>query len=113
MLGSKELEQLHLQKQALLLESSLNRYALRAELDELRYSASRMSHAILAPRRFAPLLMGLASLAGFFAFRSVRRPASLIVGVAKAAKWIGPALSLWRSFTAARRQGSERPDTGR
>ena len=109
MLGGKELEQLSMQKQALVLESSLNRHALISEIAELRSAAARVSNAVRAPQRFAPLLMLLAPLAGFFAFRAARQPVSLITRVAKLAKWIGPAYSLWKGFSAARSQGSEAP----
>ena len=107
MLGGKEVAQLRLQKQALLIESSVNRQELIAELENVRFSFSRMGNALRTPRRFAPLLMGLVPLVGFFTARGVRRPVSLIGGIAKAAKWIGPAISLWRSFTAARRRDAE------
>jgi hypothetical protein len=85
----------------LLVESRLNRQALIAEVAELHSATQRLSNAILAPRRFAPLLMGLAPLAGFFAFRGARQPGSLLTRAIKLAKWIGPAVSLWRSYAAA------------
>ena len=107
MLGGKDLEQLGLQKQALLVESSLNRHALLSELDALRASAERLSQAFLAPRRLVPLLMGLAPLAGFFAVRGVRKPISMISRAAKLVKWVGPAFALWRSLSAARRRAAE------
>jgi hypothetical protein len=107
MFGRKELEQFRLQKQALLVESSLNRHALIVEIEELRSAAARVGNAVRAPQRFAPLLMVLGPLAGFFAFRAARRPVSLITRVAKLAKWIGPAYALWKSFSATRSQGLE------
>jgi len=107
MFGGKELAQLRLQKQALVLESSLNRHALVSEVNELRSAAARVSNALHASRRFVPLLMLLAPLAGFFAYRAARRPVSLITRLVKLAKWIGPAYSLWRSFSAARNQDAE------
>lgn len=109
MFGRKELEQLRVQKQALLLESGLNRHALISEIDALRSSGARLRNTIRAPRYFVPLLMGVATLAGFLAFRSARRPVSLFTRLASAAKWIGPAYSLWRSISAARKQGAEAP----
>jgi hypothetical protein len=107
MLGRQQIEQFRLQKQTLLVESSLNRHALISEIGVLRSAFSSVSNAVLAPRRFAPLLLGLAPLAAFFAFRGARRPGSLITRVAKVVKWIGPAYSLWRSFSAGRKQASE------
>lgn len=101
MFGRQELEQLRLQKQALLLESSLNRHALQSELHQLRSAAAWMSNAARAPRQFAPLLVVLAPLAGFLLVRTVRRPDSWFNRLASAAKWIGPLYSLWRTFSAA------------
>ncbi len=111
MFGRKGLEQIGIQKQALVVESSLNRHALMLEIDELRSAAARVSNAVQASRRFLPLLTLLAPVAGFFAIRSVRQPVSLIARLSKLiklAKWIAPAYSIWRSFSAARR-GEDEP----
>jgi hypothetical protein len=105
--GRKELEQFRLQKQALVLESSLNRHALRAEFQNLRSAAAWMSNATRAPRQLAPLWVVLAPLAGFFLVRSFRRPHSLFNRVAAAAKWIGPLYTLWQRFSVARKKGAE------
>lgn len=107
MLGGKELEQSNLQKQALLVESRLNRHALIAEISELRSAGARLSNAIAAPGRFAPWLMALAPVVGFFAARGVRRPVSFITRAAKLVKWIGPAVALWRSLNANRQRRAE------
>ena len=104
MFGRKELERVHLQKQALILESSLNRYALRAELQVLRSAAGWMSTATRAPRRVAGVLTLLAALAGFFAVKSARRPDSWLNRLAALAKWVGPLYTLWRSFSAPRKK---------
>jgi len=63
MLGRKELANLDLQKQALLLESGLNRVALQAEVQSLRSSTAWVSNVTSASRRLAPLLVVLAPLA--------------------------------------------------
>jgi len=99
--GRQELEQLRLHKQTLVLESSLNRHALRSEFQQLRSAAAWMSNAARAPRQFAPLLLVLAPLAGFLLVRTVRRPDSWVNRLASAAKWIGPVYSLWRTFSTA------------
>jgi hypothetical protein len=98
---------LRAQKQALLLESSLNRHALLAESQELRSAAAWISNAAHAPRRFVPLLAVLAPLAGVLVVRSLRRPESLFNRLSSAAKWIGPIYSLWRGYSAARKKGTE------
>jgi hypothetical protein len=102
--GRKKLEQFRLHKQALVLESSLNRYALRAEWQELRHAAGWMNNAARTPRQFAPLLVVLAPLAGFLVIRSLRRPESLFNRLASAAKWIGPLYSLWRGYATFRKK---------
>jgi hypothetical protein len=109
MFGQEDLKQLRLQKQALVLESSLNRHALILEIDELRSTAARVSNALEASRRFVPFLTLLAPVAGFFAVRSVRQPGSIISRLAKLAKWAGPAYTLWRSFSAARSKDAAAP----
>jgi hypothetical protein len=106
MFGRTNIEQLNLRKQALVLESSLNRQAVVLEAGELRSAASWVSSASRVSQRVAPFLMVLAPLAGLLAVRRARQPISMISRLAKLAKWIGPAYSIWRSFSAARKPGS-------
>ena len=108
MFGRKELENFRLQKQALVLQSGLNRLTLRLELQQLRSATAWMTGAARAPRQLAPLWIVLAPLAGFFLVRSFRRrPASLLNRLAAAAKWIGPLYKLWQGFSAGRKKGPE------
>jgi hypothetical protein len=100
-----------LHKQALVLESSLNRHALRAELHELHRSTAWISNATQAPQRFAPLLVLLAPLAGFLVVRGRRRTESLFSRLVSAAKWIGPIYSLWRGYSTARKQAPDAAQT--
>jgi hypothetical protein len=108
MLGRKELEQLRVQKQMLVVESSLHRQALLFELRQLRGSVGWIGNAARAPQRFVPLLTVLAPLAGFLAFRSLRSPGTLFKRLVAAAKWVGPVYSLWRSYSSVRKE-SRRP----
>jgi hypothetical protein len=101
--GTTELERLRVQKQALILESSLNRQALSTEYRELRMAVTHLRNAALAPRRLVPLLALLAPLVGFGLVRGIRHPVSLFSRLVSAAKWIGPLYSLWRGFSAARK----------
>ncbi len=80
MLGRKELDRLSLQKQALLLESSLNRVALQAEIQSLRSATAWVSEAAQASRKLAPLLAVVASVAGFLFAR--RHPSFRVLGPA-------------------------------
>ena len=73
MLGRKELTNLDLQKQALVLESGLNRFALQAEVQSLRSATSWVNDVTGASRELAPLLVVLAPIAGYLLARGSRR----------------------------------------
>ena len=101
MLGRKELEKLNLQKQALLLESSLNRAALQAEIRSLRSATAWVREATSLSRELTPWLTLLAPVAGFLVARGTRRSGSWLSRILTAAKWIGPLYGLWRRFAPA------------
>jgi hypothetical protein len=98
----KELARLRAQKQALVLESTLNRLALQTEAENLRSAASQIAEAagsLRSVRLFNPFLLILAPVAGFFIVRSLRKNSgSLFDRILSAAKWIQPAIALWKSF---------------
>jgi hypothetical protein len=102
MLGRKELANLDLQKQALLLESGLNRVALQAEVQSLRSSTAWVSNVTSASRGLAPLMVVLAPLAGFLLARRSRRSNSWLSRLMALAKWAVPLYRLWKSFSARR-----------
>ncbi len=104
MFGREELDKLSVQKQALLLESSLNRLALQAEIQSLRSATSWAGDATRASRQFAPLLLLLAPVAGFLLGRRGRRADSWFTRLAAAIQWIGPLYRLWKTFAPARKQ---------
>jgi hypothetical protein len=108
MLGGDEITRLNLQKQALMLESGLNRLTLQAEWEKLRSSTAQLSGA---GRKRAPLLLVLAPLAGFFLARGARRskPASWFAHLPTAVKLIGPAIALWKSFATLRKKEDREP----
>jgi hypothetical protein len=103
-LGRKELDKLNVQKQALLLESGLNRAALQADLRNLRSVNAWVSGAARASRQFTPLLLLLAPVAGLLLGRGFRRTDSWLSRVVAVVKWIGPLYQLWRSFSPARKE---------
>ena len=96
MLGRKELANLDLQKQALLLESGLNRFTLQAEFQNLRSVSAWMTGA---SRELAPLLAVLATLAGFLLARKSRRSESWLNRLLALAKWVPPLYRLWKSIS--------------
>ena len=109
MLGRKELANLDVQKQALLLESSMNRLALQAKVQSLRSATAWLSDAKGVSRELAPLLVVLAPIAGFLFARGSRRPDSWLSRLMALAKWGVPLYRLWKSFTARRSE----PETGK
>ena len=98
MLGRKELEKLNLRKQALLLESSLNRAALQADIQRLRSATTWVRGASSVSRELTPWLTFLAPVAGFLMARRVRRSRSWFGRIITAAKWAGPLYGLWKRF---------------
>jgi hypothetical protein len=96
MLGGKELANLDLQKQALLLESGLNRVTLQAEFQDLRSASVWVTSA---SRELAPLLAVLAALAGFRLARKSRRSESWLSRLLALAKWVPPLYRLWKSIS--------------
>lgn len=103
MVGGKELERLRLHKQALILESDLNRFALRNECQWLRSAAARVTDTTEAWQMISPWLPVLAPLAGFLAVRALRRSDSVLGGLISAVKWIQPLCSLWKSLAFRRK----------
>ena len=101
MLGRKELDKLNLQKQALLLESDLNRAALQADIHRLRSATTWVRGATSVSRGLTPWLTLLAPVAGFLVARRVRRSRSWFGRIVTAAKWAGPLYGLWKRFAPA------------
>ncbi len=99
MLGRRTLEEVRRQKEALLLESSLNRLKLQAELQNLRSFANPVSGLAGKAQGLFPWLILLAPAAGFFAFRGARRAGSLGSRLASMLKLLMPAYQLWRRFS--------------
>jgi hypothetical protein len=108
MFGRKELADLDLQKQALVLESDLNRVALQAEVQSLRSSTAWVNDVTSASRELAPLLVFLAPIVGFFLARGSRRSHSWLSRLMALAKWGIPLYRLWKSVSARRSE----PETG-
>lgn len=98
MFGREELIKLAAQKQALLVESSVNRLVLQAEVGKLHSAVAWVNQATRVPRTLAPLLLILAPLAGFVLARGFRRSSSWLDRGAKALKWLGPLYCLWKRF---------------
>jgi len=103
-LGREELDKLAVQKQALLVASSLNRLAIQAEVRNLRAATAWVRAAAVGSEQFAPWLLSLTPIAGFLLAKVSRRPDSWLSRVLAAAKWVGPLYGVWKRLSAARRQ---------
>ena len=104
MFGRIELDKLVQERRTLVAESGLNRLVFQAEIQNLRSATAWVSEAARWPRKAGPLLLVLAPLAGFLLMRVSRRPDSWFRRVSAAAKWIGPLYTLWKSFSASRKE---------
>ena len=107
MFGRRELAKLALERQALVAESGLHRLTFQVELQNLRAATAWVSEASRWPQKAGPLLLLLAPLAGFLMAKGSRRPDSWLNKLAVAAKWIGPLYTLWKSFSASRREAED------
>ena len=102
MFGRKELGNLRLRKEVLLLESRLNRLTFRAETQNLRSACDGWLRLGRTSRRVSPLLLVLAPIAGYLLVRGSR--SSVASRVASAAKWLAPLYRLWRMLSRLARE---------
>ena len=104
MFGRREIDKLTLEKQTLVAESGLHRLSFQVELQNLRAATAWVNEAGRWPQKAGPLLLLLAPLAGFLFTRISRRPDSWFNRLSAAAKWIGPLYTLWKTFSARRKE---------
>lgn len=109
MFGRQELARLHLQKQALVMESDLNRFVLQNEYRNLRAATAWIGDARSAWHKLRPLLYLLAPLLGFLAVRGARRSESRWGGLAAIVKWIQPIYTLWKNFSRSPEEPNRDP----
>jgi hypothetical protein len=93
--GRKELGPLQLQKQALILESDLNRLAMQAEWQNLRQAGRRLTQPAQALGNVNLWLLLLAPVAGFLAARGLRGQDSWLSRVTSLLKWAVPLYRVW------------------
>ena len=100
MAQGQSLDQLRLRKQALLLESGINRLELRREVDDAREHFAWLNDPVASAKENSPLLVTLAPLAGVLASRLLRtsRPGTSKLTIIVDALRIG--WPLWRQFAA-------------
>lgn len=109
MLGRDELAKLAAEKQALLVESSLNRLALQAEFQNLRSASGWMKTVTGSAGKYTPFLLLLAPVAGFLLARGARGSGSWLGRSFTALKWIAPLYGVWRGVSGRWRR-AEKPE---
>jgi hypothetical protein len=88
-------------KLALVIESDLNRLALRIDLQNLRAAATPLENVAAAARRIRRWLLPLAPLAGLLAARIVRKRSGVLGKLVSLVRWVSLGLAVWRQFSAA------------
>jgi len=88
-------------KQALLLESELNRLVLRLEVERFRASTARIDASIAKARRLGPWMVPLISVLGFLAGRRARHGSSKSGWFKVALHYLPLLLRLGRQRTAS------------
>jgi len=99
MFGARALDELRLQKEALLLESGLNRLKLQGQLEHLRALTRPVGRVAARVQGLSPLMMFLAPVAGFLAFRSLRRARSLAGRLISVVKLALPLYQSWKRLS--------------
>jgi hypothetical protein len=100
MLGTRAVEAVRQHKEALVLESSLNRLKLQAELQNLRSAISPVSGLAGKAQGFFPWLLLLAPAAGFLASRGMGRAGSLGARLVSAVKLVVPLYRWWKHLSS-------------
>ena len=111
MAGRQKLELLSLRRQALLLESDLNRLVLRAEFEKLRAAMEDLDGALAAARRFGPWLVPATAVGGLLVARLFRKRFSASTALKCLLRWTPAALSLWRQFRSQQRPSRSEADS--
>jgi len=101
MFGGKELRALELRRQELVLRSTINRLAIRLELQNMQTALRPAEQVFTSVRAVRPWLLLLAPLAGMLAARGMRGKGGGFSKLVEVLKWIPSLLGLWKQFTAA------------
>jgi hypothetical protein len=112
MFGGKELKSLELRRRELVLRSTVNRLAIRVELQNVQTALRPAERIVGSVRMVKPWLLVLAPLAGILAARSLRNNGSGLSSVMKVLTWMEPLLALWKQFRSASTEAApETPST--
>lgn len=111
MFGREELAELELRKRALVIESELNRLALRNDWQQVCEATQWIARVSHWWQQANPWLLLLAPVAGVVTARRVMHGEGGIISRAFGLlKWVRPILGLWRSFmTTPQEKGEANP----
>ena len=98
MFGREEIAELQLRKRALVIESDLNRLALRTEWQHVRDALGWVNHVAGFWRQANPWLVLLAPLAGVLTARTIGGEGGVFSRLLGMLKWIPPLVTIWRSL---------------
>jgi hypothetical protein len=99
-------------KQALIVESNLNRIALQTEWENLRAATRPLHQAAAVAHRMGPWLLPLAPLAGFLAAGFLRKRSGFLGTVTSLLRSLPSVLALWQQFRRPAGDQDPRPDAG-
>jgi hypothetical protein len=98
MFGGKELRGLELRRRELVLQSSINRLAIRVEVQNLQTALRPAERVVSSVRAARPWLLVLAPLAGILAARTVRHNGSGFSKAMGVVRLLQQLLALWNQF---------------
>jgi hypothetical protein len=104
MFQRKELAQLRLQREQLVLQSDANRQRLVSDWQRLQSPEVWLDDILGFARRHPWWSAGLAAAAGTLAAKTLRRPRTIINGIGRLGKFAPVAFSLWRWYRRKWRQ---------
>jgi hypothetical protein len=101
MASIEPIQTLKQRKQALLIESDLNRLMLRIEVEHLRSSTARLDAGLAKVRHVVPWLLPFAAAVGLFTGRHARKTSSPRDWLGRALRLLPILLQIRRSAAAA------------
>lgn len=104
MFQRKELEQLRLQKEQLVLQSDANRQRLMTDWQRLQSPGLWLDETLGLARRHPLWIAGLATAAGALAVKTLRQPHTLMAGIGRLGELASVAFSVWRLLRRKRRE---------
>jgi hypothetical protein len=102
MFQRKELAQLRLQKERLVLQSDANRQQLVSDSRRLQSPDFWLGEILRLARRQPLWIVTLATVAGTLMTKTLRKPSTALNGIGRLGKFVSVAFSVWRLFRRKR-----------